>query len=196
MAELLHMIAKLSVLAFGRQPAACSRWADIDAARASPRRCATCASSCSHSGLNFRARAGLRVAALRLSSSDGSRDGRDRPALLLGGAARCAPFLPKLVENARGNPALAGALMEFARTLGTILFLPFALPLMIPGLQANAWSIARPLLLFIVLPLVGGMIVKSFASATATRAAPVFAKSAAPRCSCSSRSSSRSIFAP
>jgi BASS family bile acid:Na+ symporter len=94
--------------------------------------------------------------------------------LLLGGAAG-APFLPKLVDNARGDPALAGALMGLL-TLGTILFLPFGLPLMIPGLQADAWSIARPLLLFIVVPLAVGMIVKSIASTMAARAAPVFAK--------------------
>ena len=61
-------------------------------------------------------------------------------------------------------------------TVGTILFLPFALPLMIPGLQADAWSIARPLLLFIVVPLAAGMFVKGWAAAFAARAAPVLAK--------------------
>ena len=56
--------------------------------------------------------------------------------LLLGGAAG-APFLPKLVETARGDLTLAAALMGLL-TVGTILFLPFALPLMIPGLNAPA----------------------------------------------------------
>ncbi len=93
--------------------------------------------------------------------------------LLLGGAAG-APFLPKVVEKAGGDPALGAALMGLL-TLGTILFLPVALPLMIPGLQTDAWSITRPLLLFIVSPLVLGMIVKSFAAAPAARAAPVCA---------------------
>src|SRR4051794_30532525 len=51
--------------------------------------------------------------------------------LLLGGAAG-APFLPKLVETARGDLAVAAALMVLL-TAGTILFLPFALPVMIPG---------------------------------------------------------------
>jgi predicted Na+-dependent transporter len=94
--------------------------------------------------------------------------------LLLGGAAG-APFLPKVVETARGDPALAAALMGLL-TLGTILFLPFALPLMIPGLQADPWTIARPLVLLIVLPLVIGMVVKSCAATLAARTAPVFAK--------------------
>jgi bile acid:Na+ symporter, BASS family len=94
--------------------------------------------------------------------------------LLLGGAAG-APFLPKLVENARGDLGLAAALIALL-TLGTILFLPFALPLMIPGLRTNAWSIARPLVLLIVLPLVAGMLMKGWASSFAARAAPVLAK--------------------
>lgn len=94
--------------------------------------------------------------------------------LLLGGAAG-APFLPKVVETARGDPALAAALMGLL-TLGTILFLPFALPLMIPGLEAKPWSIAGPLVLLIVLPLAGGMCIKSWAAALAARCAPVLAK--------------------
>jgi BASS family bile acid:Na+ symporter len=94
--------------------------------------------------------------------------------LLLGGAAG-APFIPKVVENARGDLALAAALMGLL-TLGTILFLPFALPLMIPGLQADPWSIARPLVLLIILPLAVGMLVKSFAGTLAGSAAPVLAR--------------------
>ncbi len=94
--------------------------------------------------------------------------------LLLGGVAG-APFLPKVVESARGNTAMAAALMSLL-TFGTILFLPFALPLMIPGLQANPWDIARPLILFIVLPFVAGMGVRRAQPTIAGRAAPVLAK--------------------
>src|SRR3954447_11979599 len=56
---------------------------------------------------------------------------------LLAGAAG-APFLPKLAETARGDMAIAVALMALL-ICGTIVFMPFALPLMIPGLQADAW---------------------------------------------------------
>ena len=90
--------------------------------------------------------------------------------LLLGGSAG-APFLPKVVETARGDLALTAALMGLL-TAGTILFLPFALPLLIPGMQADPWGIARPLLLLIVLPLAVGMLLKSRAAALATRLAP------------------------
>jgi BASS family bile acid:Na+ symporter len=94
--------------------------------------------------------------------------------LLLGGAAG-APFLPKLVETARGDLAPAAALMVLL-TICTILFLPLALPVMIPGLNADPWSIARPLLVLIIGPLVAGMGIKSRARAFASRAAPVLAR--------------------
>jgi BASS family bile acid:Na+ symporter len=93
--------------------------------------------------------------------------------LLLSGAAG-APFLPKLVINARGDLSVAGAILVLL-TAGTIVFLPFALPHMVPGFQASAWSVARPLLLFIVLPLVTGILVRSRAASFAARAGPVLA---------------------
>src|SRR5689334_13141079 len=86
--------------------------------------------------------------------------------LLLGGAAG-APFLPKLAESARADLALAVALMALL-TAGTIVFMPFALPLLIPGLEAEPWKIARPLLLFIVAPLVVGMLLKVIVSSVAS----------------------------
>lgn len=94
--------------------------------------------------------------------------------ILLSGAAG-APFLPKLVETARGDLSLAISLMSLL-TISTILFLPLALPFMIPGLHADPWSIARPLILLIVLPLGAGMLLKKRAGAFAARIAPVLAR--------------------
>lgn len=94
--------------------------------------------------------------------------------LLLGGAAG-APFLPKLAQVARGDAGFAASLMAIL-TIGTILFLPFGLPRLIPGLRANPWDIARPLVLLIVLPAAVGMVVKSCAAAIAARAAPILSK--------------------
>src|SRR6187401_3602216 len=94
--------------------------------------------------------------------------------MLLGGAAG-APFLPKLVETARGDLGSAAALMALL-TAGTILFMPFALPLMIRGLTADPWSIARPLLVLIIVPLTAAMAVKNYAPSFAARAAPILGK--------------------
>jgi BASS family bile acid:Na+ symporter len=60
-------------------------------------------------------------------------------------------------------------------TCGTILFMPFALPFLIPGLKADPWSIAQPLLLLIVSPLVAGMLIKKTAPSVAAHLSPVLA---------------------
>ena len=91
--------------------------------------------------------------------------------LLIGGAAG-APFLPTLVKTARGNLVSSVALMTLL-TIGTLLFMPFALPFMIPGFRADAWTIARPLLLLIVVPLIIGMPGAALVPSRAKRAAPI-----------------------
>ena len=93
--------------------------------------------------------------------------------LLLGGAAG-APFLPKLAEISRATPAAAAALMILL-TAGTLLFLPFVMPWLIPGLSAHPWAIARPLVLMILSPLMAGLVIKACAPALAGRLAPVLA---------------------
>lgn len=94
--------------------------------------------------------------------------------LLLGGAAG-APFLPKVIETAHGDVACATALMILL-TLGTILFMPLALPWLIPGLAAQPWEIARPLVLLIMLPLLVGMAIRWRATPIAARIARPLAK--------------------
>jgi bile acid:Na+ symporter, BASS family len=96
--------------------------------------------------------------------------------LLLGGAAG-APFLPKLAEGAGGNLGFAVALMTLL-TCGTTFFMPFALPLIIPGLQAGPWDIARPLVALILTPLALGMIWRSWAPAPSAACLPILAKTA------------------
>jgi BASS family bile acid:Na+ symporter len=90
--------------------------------------------------------------------------------LLLGGAAG-APFLPKLVELARGDLALSVAL-TLLLTAGTMLFMPLALPLLIPGVRASPWSIAQPILLQMALPLAVGMLIKVRSEWLAVRLEP------------------------
>lgn len=94
--------------------------------------------------------------------------------LLLGGAAG-APFLPKLVEGAGGDLGFAVALMTLL-TVGTTFFMPFALPLIVPGLQASPWSIARPLIALILAPLAIGMVWRSWAPASSAVFQPILAR--------------------
>jgi len=92
--------------------------------------------------------------------------------LLLGGAAG-APFLPKLVEVAKGDLAFSVALMLLL-TVGTIIFMPLVLPLLIPGLAADPWPILRPLLLTMLIPIAVGMAVKARSERWAQRLHPGF----------------------
>ena len=75
--------------------------------------------------------------------------------LLLAGAAG-APFLPKLAEVSGGDLAYSVALMVLLM-VGSVVFMPLALPLIVPGLEADPWRIARPLrLLLMLLPMAIG----------------------------------------
>jgi bile acid:Na+ symporter, BASS family len=94
--------------------------------------------------------------------------------LLLGGAAG-APFLPKLVESAQGDLGFAVALTTLL-TVCTTIFMPLALPLIIPGLQASPWSIARPLVVFMLTPLAIGMILQNRSPAISAASQPIFSK--------------------
>lgn len=121
--------------------------------------------------LNFLLAPALAVALVALVPLDrGLADG-----LLLVGGAAGAPFLPKLVRFARGDLAHGVALMALL-TLGTLVFLPLALPRMIPGFEARPLDIARPMLLWIVAPLIAGMMTRHFTPALAARSAPPLAK--------------------
>lgn len=80
--------------------------------------------------------------------------------LLLLGLAPAAPFLPLVVKKAKGDLAAAAGLMLLA-SLGTILVMPWGVPIIAPGMSASAWSIGRPLLFLIFFPLVVGLGVKN-----------------------------------
>jgi BASS family bile acid:Na+ symporter len=85
--------------------------------------------------------------------------------LLLLGCAAGAPFLPKLVEVAGGDVASSVALMTLL-TSGTTFFLPATLPWLAPGLEADPWSIARPLFGVILIPLFVGLLLRRFKPVT------------------------------
>ncbi len=76
--------------------------------------------------------------------------------LLLIGLTPCAPFLPAMVTRARGDMNYAAAIMLLS-AIGTVLILPFAVPLISPGATVRAWTIAEPLVVLVLLPLAVGM---------------------------------------
>jgi BASS family bile acid:Na+ symporter len=67
-----------------------------------------------------------------------------------------APFLPKLVELAKGTIALSVGAMILLMVV-TIVYLPLVLPLLLPGVAVNPLEIAMPLVLFMLTPLAAGL---------------------------------------
>ena len=95
--------------------------------------------------------------------------------LILLGMAPCAPFMPMMVRKARGDLGYTGALMLLA-AIGTVAFMPFAVPWMASGLTADAWVIGKPLVFFVLGPLLVGMAVKGWAEPVASRLYPLVKK--------------------
>lgn len=88
--------------------------------------------------------------------------------LSLGGGA---PFIPKIVESAKGKVARAGALMLLLVGV-TILFMPVAVPLIFPGESVNSWDIAKSLILIMLLPLILALLVNARFPHVAARIQP------------------------
>jgi BASS family bile acid:Na+ symporter len=91
--------------------------------------------------------------------------------LLLFCMAPVAPFLPLLVERARGDMNFAGALVPLV-AVGTVVFMPLMGPLLVKGVSISIWMLGKPLLLTILLPLVIGAAVRHYAETVATRIIP------------------------
>jgi len=92
--------------------------------------------------------------------------------LILLGLAPCAPFVPLLAEKARADLNDVAAYLLLA-SLGTLIILPIMIPIVAPTLSADAWTIAKPLLFFIALPLAIGICFRLVKSAFADKAHPI-----------------------
>ncbi len=95
--------------------------------------------------------------------------------VILLGTAAGAPFIPKLVQGAKGNVAFAVGLM-FLIMVVTIFYLPIVLPLLLPEVDVDPWAIAQSLIVTMLIPLVIGMLIKSHSPDVADHWAPVMNK--------------------
>jgi BASS family bile acid:Na+ symporter len=86
-----------------------------------------------------------------------------------------APFLPKLVQGAKGNIALSVGLMVLLMVV-TIVYIPIVLPLLLQGVQVNPWDIAQSLIVLMLIPLAIGLLMKSHSSESAAHWQPVMNK--------------------
>jgi BASS family bile acid:Na+ symporter len=87
--------------------------------------------------------------------------------LLLLGLAPCAPLLPMMVDKAHGDENYAASFMLLA-SAGTVIYMPLAVPLLVKGVTVSAWTVAKPMLLLVMIPLVVGMAIQMRRPSTAS----------------------------
>jgi len=79
--------------------------------------------------------------------------------LMLISMAAGAPFVIKLTEHAEHDVGLSAALLVLLLPT-TVIYMPLAVPFVAPSATLNAWTIAMPLLLTMLLPLGIGLFVR------------------------------------
>lgn len=95
--------------------------------------------------------------------------------LIVLACAAGAPFLPKLVQGAKGDVAFGVGLMVMLMVV-TIIYLPLVLPLLLEGVQVDPWAIAQSLIVTMLIPLVIGLLIKSHSPEAADHWGPVMNK--------------------
>jgi len=104
--------------------------------------------------------------------------GLDQPlanGLIVLATAAGAPFLPKLVQGAKGDVAFGVGLMVLLM-ITTIVYMPLVLPLLPPGVSVDAWAIAQSLIVVMLVPLAIGLSAKALWPEDAAGWQPMFAK--------------------
>ena len=95
--------------------------------------------------------------------------------LVLLGMAPCSPAIPVMMKKSGGSLAYMSAFMLIAYA-GTVVLMPFMVPWLATGFSADPWTIAKPLLFFIAMPLIIGAVIRSVAETFAEKAAPIVNK--------------------
>lgn len=81
-------------------------------------------------------------------------------AVILIGCCAGAPFMPTLAKLSHGDPGLAVGAMTLMMVV-TVGFAPVVVPLAVEGAEVSTWDIAQSLLLFMLLPLAVGLLVRA-----------------------------------
>jgi BASS family bile acid:Na+ symporter len=86
-----------------------------------------------------------------------------------------APFLPKLVQVAKGNIPFSVGLMVLLMVV-TIIYMPIVMPLLLPGVTVDPLAIASSLIVTMLIPLAIGLFVKARYEETAGNLGHTFAQ--------------------
>jgi bile acid:Na+ symporter, BASS family len=91
--------------------------------------------------------------------------------LFIGSLAPCAPFLPPLIPKAQGDVTFAGAFIPVA-AIGTSLLMPVIAPMLVKGIDLSVMSLLKPLFISLLVPLLIGALIKTFAANVADKIFP------------------------
>ena len=91
--------------------------------------------------------------------------------VLMASLASCGPFIPPMVEKARGDMSFAGAFIPLV-AIGTVVFMPLIAPLLVKGVTISAGPLAIRLVLFLLVPLVIGAAIRHYKETVATKILP------------------------
>ncbi|MFN2302730.1 MAG: bile acid:sodium symporter family protein [Anaerolineales bacterium] len=97
--------------------------------------------------------------------------------LIILASAAGAPFLPKLVQMAKGNIAIGVGVMVLLMVF-TVIYVPLVLPLLLPGVSVNPADIASSLVVLMLIPLGIGLLIKARYPETADKLQPTFSQAA------------------
>lgn len=95
--------------------------------------------------------------------------------LVLLGMAPCSPAIPVMMRKSGGSLAYMSAFMLMAYA-GTVVLMPLMVPWLVKGFTADPWTIAKPLLFFIAMPLIIGAVIRRASETIAEKAAPIVKK--------------------
>ncbi len=88
--------------------------------------------------------------------------------MLITSLAPCAPFLPLVVEKARGDVTFAGAFIPLA-AVGTVVFMPLLAPLLVKEVTMSTLALAKPLVITMLIPLLIGAVIRTYAAPIADK---------------------------
>ena len=80
-----------------------------------------------------------------------------------------------MVDKAGGDMGYTAAFMLLA-SVATVVYMPLAVPVLVKGFSAGAWTIAKPLLFFLLVPLAIGTAIQFRSPSVASRFEPIVKK--------------------
>ena len=91
--------------------------------------------------------------------------------MILVAMAPGATSLPAMVNKARGDLSYTAPFLLLTSVV-TVACMPVAVPVLAKGISADAWTIGKPLLLLVMLPMLIGLAAQSISPLIAARVAP------------------------